>query len=102
MSLGKSLTRISQKVSQRGVSEGREYVAFLIARDSGHSVPSQKLVVYIGEQSAALARRADDGIREYSEEAQRCQRRRGPARYARDFWDGTLDAAFNKYLILVA
>ena len=62
MSLGKSLTRISQKVSQRGVSEGREYVAFLIARDSGLSVPSQKLVVYIGEQSAALARRADDGI----------------------------------------
>jgi hypothetical protein len=26
------------------------------------SVPSQKLVVYIGELSAALARRADDGI----------------------------------------
>ncbi len=26
------------------------------------SVPSQKLVAYIGEQSAALARRADDGI----------------------------------------
>jgi hypothetical protein len=29
---------------------------------SNTNVPSQKLVVYIGEQSAALARRAHDGI----------------------------------------
>ena len=43
--------------------------------------------------SASNGRRWQDGptmeYRTYSEEIQRCQRHRGPARYAEDFWDGT-------------
>jgi hypothetical protein len=49
------------------------------------SVLCQKSVDYFGESSAFLARRDDEEYREYFEEEQRSQERRGPSKLVMDF-----------------
>jgi hypothetical protein len=56
----------------------------------GASIPPQNFVAYIGELSAALTRRADDGISGIFRGGQTSQCRREPTRYVTTFWDGTL------------
>src|SRR5439155_18672012 len=63
------------------------------------SVPSPKSLAYLAESSWAMARRDDDDVsRRYFEEEQRSQGPRGPARWARDFGDGTLDGGASPWI----